>query len=300
MTTDPAAETPPILSFIGAGRAAAALAVAARDAGYRIAAITGHRPERAAALAELTGARAVPTAVAAASTADITIVAVPDGTVLGVAATIAAAGLALEGRALVHTAARLGPDALAAARLTGARVGVLHPLQALRGAASAELLRGAYYRIEAAGRLREQLDALVCALGGHVLAVPGDARSLYHAAAVLAGNAPLALLARAEAVLQLAGVDAASAHAALAPLFHGAATNALADQSAAVLTGPVARGDADAITDHLKALQRDAGARDLYLTLAREMARLVARDPGALGLDMEQPEASATAIRRVA
>lgn len=298
MNRDIAAAAPPSLSFIGAGRAASALAAAAHETGYNVVAIHGRNADKARVLALAVGATAVRSPFAAARAADLTIVAVPDSAVRGVAATLAASGAALAGRGLVHTAAMLGSDALAAARLTGVSTGVLHPLQALSGTDSASLLRGAYFRLEGVGRLRGQLEALVAALGGQVIDVPPEGRVAYHAAAVLAGNAPLALLARAQSVLESAGVDAAAAHAALAALLHGAATNAMRAGARAALTGPVARGDATAIAAHLDALEADAAAYDLYTTLARETAELAGRDAAELGLG--DGRARRPRIRRVA
>ena len=298
MNRDSAAGAPPTLSFIGAGRAASALAVAAQRAGYKVVAINGRNRDRTRVLAQTVDARAVSSPFAAASAADLTVVAVPDGAVRRIAATLAASGAALAGRGLVHTAAMLGTDALAAARLSGVSTGVLHPLQALAGAESADLLTDAYFRIEGEGRLRVQLDALVAALGGHVIDVRPESRAAYHAAAVLAGNAPLALLARAESVLRAAGVEAATAHAALAALLHGAATNAKRSTAKAALTGPVARGDAAAVAAHLDALEADPSALDLYAVLARETAELAGRDLGELGL--VEPDEARSQIRRVA
>jgi predicted short-subunit dehydrogenase-like oxidoreductase (DUF2520 family) len=298
VNSDRAAGSPSSLSFVGAGRAASALAVAARAAGYEIAAVTGRDPKRTRRLAELVGARVAGTALAAARAADVTVIAVPDQAVPGVAATLAASGMPLRGRALVHTAARLGPEALAAARLTTADIGVLHPLQALSGPASAALLHSSYFRVEAEPPLRVRLETLVAALGGHVIAVPADARAVYHAAAVLAGNAPVTLLAAAEQVLASAGVDRVAAHDALGTLLAGAAANALQAGARTALTGPVARGDAAAIAAHLHSLRDDPAAYQLYLTLARETARLAGQDPVALGVDRD--DTAAPVIRRVA
>lgn len=295
MNREPVAGALPTLSFIGAGRAASALAVAARQTGYKVVAIHGRNQVHAHQLAEAVDASVASSAFKAVSGADLTVVAVPDGAVRGIAATLAANGAALAGRGLVHTAAMLSSDALAAARLTGVSTGVLHPLQALAGAGSAELLHGSYFRLEGNGRLRKQLEALVAALRGHVIDVPPDARVAYHAAAVLAGNAPLALLSRAQSILQAAGVDAVEAHAALAALLHGAATNAMRAGARDALTGPVARGDASAVAAHLEALEADAAAYNLYAALARETAALAGRDAAELGLNGGRPQ-----MRRVA
>ena len=269
----------PALSFVGAGRAGSALAVAFAQAGYRIAAVHSRTAAHAEELARAVGADVVPTAVAAVRLADVTLLTVPDGAIAQVAATVAASGMALRDHAVVHCSARLGPDVAGAVRVGGGSVGVLHPLQAMSGAASAPSLRGAYFRLEAEGSLRHYLAGMVSHLDGHVLTVEPKNRNLYHAAAVLAGNAPLALLARATELLEAAGVERQTAHAALAKLLEGAAANARAQGPSDALTGPVVRGDSDAIAAHLAALEPYPEARDLYAQLVREMEQLVRPAP---------------------
>ena len=269
----------PALAIIGAGRAGSALAIAAHDAGYRVAAVASRRGEMAARLASTVGARAVATPLAAVSAADLTLLAVPDGAISTVAASIAASGVSLQGRGIVHLGARFGPEVIASLRITGAEVGVLHPLQALAGPDSASLLEGAFFRVDAGGLLRQRLLALIAALRATPLHIDPAHAPLYHAAAVLAGNAPLALLAEASRLLEAAGLNAETAHAALAALLEGAAHNARRAGPAAALTGPVARGDQGAIAAHLDALAGYPDARDLYLHLTRAMESLVATQP---------------------
>jgi predicted short-subunit dehydrogenase-like oxidoreductase (DUF2520 family) len=266
----------PSLAIIGAGRAGSALAIAAHEAGYVVAAVASRRGEVARRLADTVGAEAVPTPLAAVASADLTLLAVPDGAITSVAAAIAASGLALHGRGVVHLGARFGPGVISSLRTTGAEVGVLHPLQALAGPDSASLLEGAFFRVDATGTLHARLLAFVAALGARPLEVDPAKAPLYHAAAVLAGNAPLALLAEATRLLEAAGVNRADAHEALAALLEGAARNARRGGPAAALTGPVARGDSDAINAHLEALAAYPEARDLYLHLTRAMESLVA------------------------
>ena len=157
----------PALAIIGAGRAGSALAIAAHDAGYRVAAVASRRGEMAARLADTVGARAVATPVEAVVLADLTLLAVPDGAIATVAASIAESGVSLDGRGVVHLGARFGPEIIGSLRTTGAEIGVLHPLQALAGPDSASLLEGAFFRVDATGRLREQLLALVVCAPRH-------------------------------------------------------------------------------------------------------------------------------------
>jgi predicted short-subunit dehydrogenase-like oxidoreductase (DUF2520 family) len=260
----------PTLAFIGAGRAGSALAAGFAAAGYRVAAVHSRTAAHARELAGATGAEVVRTAVAAARSADITFITVPDTEIVRVAATIAATGMALNGRALVHCSATHSAEVLAAARLTTAVVGGFHPLQALAGSRSAPLLRGSSFVLAGPGPLVAELRGLVDAVGGHVLDLPAGGRGLYHAAAVLAGNAPLALLARATSLLEEAGVSRAEAHRALAALLVGAAANAAAAGPASALTGPVVRGEADTVARHLDVLAADPSTRELYRRLALE------------------------------
>ena len=264
----------PTLAFIGAGRAGTALALGAHAAGYRVVAVHSRTACHAATLAAAVGADAVPTAIAAARAADITFVTVPDAQIVRVAATIAATGMALGGRSLVHCSATSGPEVMAAARLSTCSVGVMHPLQALAGAGSASLLRGTTFALDAPAPLHDRLAGLVTALGGEVLDLPAGARALYHAAAVLVGNTPVALLARATSLLEDAGIDRDTAHRALGALLAGAASNAVAAGPEAALTGPVVRGDAATVARHLDVLAADPTTQELYRRLSLETLAL--------------------------
>jgi len=270
----PPAASPLTLAFVGAGRAAGALAVALATAGHPVVAVSSRDPADAAALAGKVGARSAPTALAAIRCADVTFLTVPDAAITGVAAAVAATGAALRGRAVVHCSASLGPEALAALRLTGAAAGCLHPLQALSGELSAPLLKGALIAIDADPPLRGLLEGIALDLGGRPVALAGGSRPLYHAAAVLAGNAPLALLAAAVELLAGAGLEPRDAEQGLLTLMEGALTNARRVGPRAALTGPVVRGDTATVAAHLAALRDHPDAGALYRALTRELLRL--------------------------
>ena len=263
----------PRIAVVGAGRCGSALAVAAHDAGYRITAVASRTPDHARALAARVGAEAVESAVAATRRADLILLTVPDSQITRVAATIAASGASLGGRGVVHCSGAHPSSALAAARHSAGLVGSVHPLRSLTGGDAACQLPGTYFAIEADEALRPVLERLVCDLGGVPFTVPAGGRALYHAAAVLAGNAPLALVVRATALLESAGVDPMLAGEALASLLEGAAQNARRLGARSALTGPVVRNDADTVERHLAALRRDPDTLRLYRELATETLR---------------------------
>lgn len=265
----------PTVAFIGAGRCATALAIAVARAGYRVVAVHSRTAAHARRLAVVTGADAAPTALAAVRRADVTFLTVPDAAITRVGATLAASGAALRGRSLVHCSGAMGRDALASARQAGASVGAVHPLMALTDANSAEALAGAFFAVDADPGLAPALERMVADVGGVPFAAPAGDRALYHAAAALAGNAPLALLATASRLLERAGVDAQIAGDALATLLEGAARNARRLGARQALTGPVVRNDVTTVSRHLEALRTDPASHHLYVSVAAETLRTV-------------------------
>jgi predicted short-subunit dehydrogenase-like oxidoreductase (DUF2520 family) len=297
---DPARQRP-TLAIIGAGRCGTALATAAHRAGYRITAVHSRTPANARRLAGMVGASCQPTAQAAVRSADITFLTVPDAAITRVAATVAAASVGLRGKALVHCSGSSGRSVLGSVRQLAARVGAVHPLQALSDADSSGALEGTFFAVDADEALAPVLEAMVSDIGGIAFTAPSGDRALYHAAAVLAGNAPLALLATASSLLERSGVDGAIAGEALAVLLEGAARNARRLGAKAALTGPVVRNDAATVARHLEALRGDQATQRLYQRMAMETLRtvgVVGREDVAAVLTAPSSRAAAPASQR--
>jgi predicted short-subunit dehydrogenase-like oxidoreductase (DUF2520 family) len=241
-------------------------------------AISGRGAEAASALARTVRARVVATPLEAVLAADVTFLTVPDAAIGDVAAELAASPAGLSGRGVVHCSASLGIEALAGLRARGAVVGCLHPLQALAGVGSAPQLTGSLMLIDADAALQEPLRGLARALGGRAVQLPAGSRTLYHAAAVLAGNAPLALLHAATELLVAAGLETATAERGLLTLMEGALANARSAGPDEALTGPVVRGEAATVAAHLAALRDHPDAGALYRAVSLELVRLAGVD----------------------
>jgi len=201
------------------------------------------------------GVRIVP-----AAQADVVLLAVPDRAVAEVAASLRPR----RDQLIAHLAGALSLEALAPAR----RRGSMHPLRAFT---KGDDFRGAAAGIAGSDAIaRAQLSQLARRLGMRPLSAPERSRALYHAAAVLAAGAQVALFAEAVRAFRLAtGATAAKARAALLPLAIGALTKGS-------VTGPAVRGDRDTISAHRKALPRDL--LPLYDLLTEAMSKHAGRE----------------------
>ena len=227
--------------IIGPGRAGGALAAALTSAGWRVDGPLGRGHDPATATA---GARVV-------------LLAVPDGDVAGLSASLA------PGDAVVaHVAGSLGLDVLAPHQ----RVASVHPLVSLPDAdLGARRLAGAWFAVAGDPVAAEVVDAL----GGRSVAVADEDRTTYHAAAAVAANHLVALLGQVERLARQVGVPLE----AYLDLARGALDNVAEVGPAAALTGPVARGDRATVARHLAAIPEDE--RTIYAVLAEAAQRLV-------------------------
>jgi predicted short-subunit dehydrogenase-like oxidoreductase (DUF2520 family) len=185
-----------------------------------------------------------------AADADLVILAVPDGAIREVAASL---GI---GPWVAHLSGATTLDALDPHELRFS----VHPLQTLTTERGAEQLDGAWGAITA-----ETDDAMARArwlaeqLGLRAFPLRDADRPLYHAAAVIAGNFLVTLYRSAARLCEEVGAPPE----ALVPLMQRTIENGF------VLTGPIARGDWATVEAHLEALaQRAPDLVPMYQALA--------------------------------
>jgi predicted short-subunit dehydrogenase-like oxidoreductase (DUF2520 family) len=248
---------------MGAGRAGTSLARALRAAGVDVAGLHGrHDPGGP----DEVSVGALP---AAARRAKAIIVAVRDSQLDEALRELLDAGPA-PGAVVLHASGSAEPAMLDELRAAGHPAGTFHPLLPLSNPALAsEALRGAYVGIDGDEAARAVARGLAAALGANVLEIPAGARAAYHAAAVIASNFPVVLLATAERVLRDAGVAQEEAAGAARSLLRQAVDNLELSDAARALTGPIARGDAVTVAKHVRALRSDPEALVVYAALSR-------------------------------
>ncbi len=252
------------LALVGPGRAGTTIAAALQDQGWRIVGVAGRSPEspstRAAAVRF--GAAAV-TVEAAATDADLVIVATPDAVIEAVAAVLASN--VRPGALVIHLSGARGLDAL---RAIPERIGALHPLQTLPSAeVGGERLAGSWCAVSG----DPQVATLAESINLRPIELEDADRARYHAAACIASNHLVALLDQVAAVAPIP-------FEAYLPLVWATVENVATLGPRAALTGPVARGDVETVRRHLEALE--PSERGAYRALARRAHQLGGRsDP---------------------
>lgn len=212
---------------IGSGRAGGAITARLRERGMTV--TTGRQPD---------------------ATAELVILAVPDGKIAEVAERIE------PGPWVAHVS---GATPLSALDPHRTRFSV-HPLQTLTRDRGAEQLDGAYAAVTAeTDAAAAQADWLARTLGLRPFPLADADRALYHAGAAIASNFLVTLYRTAARLFDEAGAPAEG----LVPLMQRTIDNGFQ------LTGPIARGDWSTVEAHLEALrERAPDVEPLYRALA--------------------------------
>lgn len=265
------------IAVVGAGRVGTAIAVLLARAGHRIVGLAGGSGTAARA-AEHLPAVPVMDAPSAAGAAEIVLIGTPDAAIAEACASLAGSGVLRADHLVGHLSGATGLSALAPAREAGASIFCLHPLQTCPTVELAiERLPGSGFAVTAEDdRVTGIAERLARDAGGVPFRLDDDAKPAYHAAAVFASNALVAMTDIAVRLLSVSGV--ADPMAVLAPLERATVENLAATSPAEALTGPALRGDADTIEGNLRALSTimpDAIAA--YVALSDRMLELASR-----------------------
>jgi predicted short-subunit dehydrogenase-like oxidoreductase (DUF2520 family) len=257
--------------LVGPGRAGMSLGLALRAAGHRVTAVTGRGDLTSSA--DRLGADFVG-GDDPLPPADLLVVAVSDGAIAAVAATLASRVSGLRGA--IHLSGAVPVAALQPLAARGIAVGAFHPLQSFpdpdRGARA---IPGSAVAITATDRgLHGLLERLAAGLGMRPFDLSDEHLALYHAAASMASNAVGASLWLAERLFEAAGVDPAVAR----PLVERVVEHSFGSGAAVALTGPVARGDMATVAAQIEAVRAaDPAVLPEFLAAVRLIAGATGR-----------------------
>lgn len=259
----------------GAGAIGLGLGVALQRGGHTVTGAWSRSAARRERAAHLLAAPTAPSLRDAfTAPADILVLSVADAALPDVVRELSGHPGLTADLVVLHTSGAIGSEALAP--LSPAARGGMHPLlSAPDHERAAELLVGANFAVEGEPRAVARARELVASLAGRAFAVTSEGKAAYHAAAVMASNLVVSLLATAQATGERAGLERGEE---LWPaLAAGALENVRRLGPRAALTGPIVRGDVETVRRHLEALEGEA--LQTYRTLSRTALRL-ARERG--------------------
>jgi predicted short-subunit dehydrogenase-like oxidoreductase (DUF2520 family) len=208
----------------------------------------------------------LPTEVA--DSAELLLLAVPDAELPGLVQGLKATGAVRRGTIVAHTSGANGVGVLEPLSSGGCVPLAIHPAMTFTGSdEDVARLAETCFGITAADETGYAIaQSLVLEIGGEPFRVREDARALYHAALAHGSNHVVTVIADAVTALraalsgqELLGQELVGeapgglAERIVGPLARAALENTL-QRGQAALTGPVARGDAAAVADHLDAL----------------------------------------------
>ncbi|MDQ1695905.1 MAG: hypothetical protein QOJ03_1258 [Frankiaceae bacterium] len=251
---------------IGAGRVGAVLAAALGRAGHRVVAVSAVSRASLRRADTLVPQASVLAPPEVAARADLLLLAVPDDVLPELTAGLAATEAVRPGTLVAHTCGAHGFRVLDPLAARGALPMALHPVMTFTGTdVDIERLAGACFGVTSPPELRPAAEALVIEMGAEPVWIEEHLRPLYHAALATGANHLVTLVNQAAELLTQVGVD--NPPRMLAPLLGAALDNALRHGDGA-LTGPVARGDAGTVRDHLAVLDAPA-VRAAYVAMSR-------------------------------
>jgi predicted short-subunit dehydrogenase-like oxidoreductase (DUF2520 family) len=267
---EPWTEKPPRLDVgvVGTGRAGSVIGAALKRAGHQIkacTAVTDLSKLRAEALLPGVAILSIEETVA---DRDLILLAIPDDVLAEVVSGLAATNAVSPGTFVLHLSGRYGIDILRPLTEQGCLPLALHPVMTFTGTSiDLNRLSACPFGVTTHQTLRPVAETLVMEMGGDPVWVPEASRSLYHAALTFGANNLMTLVNQTSELLESAGIS--NPELLVAPLLSASLDNALRNGDSA-LTGPIARGDAQTVREHLRVLANfDPAVTQAYRSLAR-------------------------------
>jgi predicted short-subunit dehydrogenase-like oxidoreductase (DUF2520 family) len=262
----------PSFAIVGCGKVGTAVAKYLNESGYPAAGLACLTLASARKLADRVGTDRVSVAPWEITiTADIVFITTPDDRIERVCKTIATNGGFKKDAVVLHCSGALPSTILSSARACGATVGSLHPLQSFASTTfDRNPFTGIITDVEGDAAAVALAQQIATDLGARSLPIKTDAKTLFHASAVVASNYLVSVLDLAFAFMGEAGVSRKKAWGVLKPLVDGTLSNVGKVGIPDALTGPIARGDVETVTCHIRAIEEKTPALlSLYKTLGQ-------------------------------
>ncbi len=273
-----------IVSIIGAGRLATALALVLSEKGWKAALVASRTSASARQLAErLPDTPAYSLDELTEIPESVVLISVSDDAISGVAERLSAVTGDWADRVVLHTSGTWPSSVLKPLEIAGAATGSFHPVQTFTEtftelsdtAASTALFSNLPIAIEGDEAAVSTAFSIAETLGADPFQITSESKSLFHAAAVMSSNYLVTLLSLAEELSAIATGNNPAQRNYFTALAVKAVRNATEKGSRAALTGPIARGDMRVLEEHLSRMSvRAPHLVPVFAALATETVQM--------------------------
>ncbi|MCQ2491484.1 MAG: DUF2520 domain-containing protein [Lachnospiraceae bacterium] len=262
------------IGFIGAGNVGCSLGRYFRFHQLEVAGYYSRTAESAKEAAQLTKTAQFDTIEELVKTCDTLFLTVPDGQIGPVWNQIKA--FPIEGKSICHCSGSLSTEIFSDIHETGAYGYSIHPMFPFNSKTiSYESLQEALITVEGCEEGRDEMVRLFESFGNTVKVIEANAKTAYHAAAVMVSNQVVALFEMATDLLSDCGFSEEEALMAFKPLALKNLNNILAVGTTKALTGPVERNDVQTIEKHLQVF--DDEQKDVYKACSKMLMHITKR-----------------------
>lgn len=247
----------PSFAIVGCGKVGISLGKFLKEAGYPVAGLASKSLSSAGRAAEIIGTgHFSQTPWEITKKAEVVFITTPDGAITGTCNAIAQNDGFSKGAVVLHCSGALPSTILSSAGNCGALTGSMHPLQSFASAKIDENpFLGIIISIEGENGAVSTAKEMATDLGAISFTIRTEAKTLYHASAVVASNYLVTLLDLSFKLIGEAGITGTDAIKVLYPLIEGTLSNIKSAGVTKALTGPVERGDVDTVERHVKEIQ---------------------------------------------
>ena len=244
----------PSFAIVGCGKVGTALAIFLTRAGYRPAGFASKSLSSAKHVADIVffdHFSDVPWDIT--RHADVVFITTPDSAIKDTCDTISRHNGFADNAVVMHCSGALASSVLSSAKTCGAWIGSMHPLQSFATVDhKTNPFQGIIVSLEGEALAVNIAKTIAADLGGRVVTLLTEAKTLYHASAVVASNYLVTLLDLAVRLIEEAGVNRQDAFNLLKPLIEGTLSNIGKVGVQKALTGPIARGDIKTVEKHIE------------------------------------------------
>ena len=280
-------------AVVGCGRVGISLVYHLNRLGYLICGVASRSEGSAKLASEVAGGVPFTTkAQEVTREADVVFITTPDDAISETAEAIFEAGGFSEKSVVLHCSGSLPSTIMEKIKESGALIGSMHPLQSFAGVDTNALSNNPFDGIIASVEGDDKAVSLALEiskdLGARGLTIETHAKTMYHAAAVVASNCFVTVQDMAWKFIADAGVSEKDAWSVLGPLIEGTMANIKRVGPVEALTGPIARGDVATINAHLEKIsEMQPELEPLYKALCLHTVD-VAKRKKTLGEDAEK------------